>query len=365
MPDAKISSPFKPSSETGAPLYDQVMRWLTAVIASDFEHEERFFTERELIEHLGVSQPTVRRALQELVNQGKLNRHVGRGTFVQKFKPTRLLGIVVPEHRSPIIMRQLEVFSGLCDTYECNLRVHHTRKGESLRDMARSLKASPHEERMVFLGHSQEAAWTLFDELEHRGFRTVCAVPFPEGYPGACVSIDQRVTASLVLDHLQSLGHERITFVINEPSELATVHVRLANLREEVERRGLDQVVFHDCKTPMWSDSFDATIVAMPEVLGAAPKPTAIVPISGMGAWAVLRYAGMHRLRVPEDFSLLSFDDLPGSERLFPALTSVGADEVEFARKVLDLLWSDDVAPRQLSVSTAIVERESTATAAG
>lgn len=361
MSETKASIPFKPSHDTSAPLYDQVMRWLTAVIDGDFVHDERFFTERELIEKLGVSQPTVRRALQELVNQGKLNRHVGRGTFVQKFKATRLLGIIVPEHRSPIITRQLEVFAGLCDAYECNLRVHHTRKGESLRDMTRSLKANPHEERMVFLGHSQEAAWTMFDELEHRGFRTVCAVPFPQGYPGSCVSVDPYVSASLVLEHLTKLGHERIAFVINEPAELASVQVRVATLREEVARRGLNRVVFHDCKTPMWTDSFAAAHAAMPAVLGAAEHPTAIVPISGAGAWAALRYAGQQRLRVPEDFSLLAFDDLPGSDLLYPALTSISADEKAFSQQVLDILWSDDATPRQVSVPTAIIERESTA----
>ncbi len=362
---SKNTLPFSPSSEAAAPLYDQVMRWLTAVIESDFAHDERFFTERDLIEKLGVSQPTVRRALQELVNQGRLHRHVGRGTFVQKFKRTRLLGIIVPEHRSPVITRQVEVFAGLCDAYECNLRVHHTRKGESLRDMARSLKANPHEERMVFLGHSQEAAWTLFDELEHRGFRTVCAVPFPQGYPGKCVSVDPYISAKLMMDHLTQLGHRRITFVINEPTELASVQMRVATLRDEVARRGLTDVVFHDCKTPNWADSFAATIEAMPAVLAAEQKPTAIVPISGSGAWAALRYAGMHRLRVPEDFSLVAFDDLPGGDMIYPALTSLGADETAFSRQVLDLLWSDEPEPRQASVPTAIIERESTAPIGG
>ena len=358
---SKTSLPFSPSLEATAPLYDQVMRWLTAVIDRDFAHDERFFTERELIEKLGVSQPTVRRALQELVNQGRLHRHVGRGTFVQKFKKARLLGVIVPEHRSPVIMRQLEVFAGLCDAFECNLRVHHTRKGESLRDMARSLKANPHEERMVFLGHSQEAAWTLFDELEHRGFRTVCAVPFPQGYPGNCVSVDPYISARLVIDHLTRLGHERITFIINEPSELASVQMRVATLRDEVARRGLSGVVFHECATPMWGDSFAAAHAAMPAVLAAAKKPTAIVPISGIGAWAALRYAGQHRLRVPEDFSVVAFDDLPGSALLYPALTSLSADEKAFSQQVLEILWSDDPKPRQVSVPTAIIERESTA----
>jgi DNA-binding LacI/PurR family transcriptional regulator len=201
----------------------------------------------------------------------------------------------------------------------------------------------------------------LFDELEHRGFRTVCAVPFPQGYPGNCVSVDPYISARIVIDHLVNLGHKKITFILNEPTELASVQMRIATLREEVARRGLTGVVFHDCRTPMWGDSFAAAHAAMPAVLGAAERPTAIVPISGNGAWAALRYAGQQRMRVPEDFSLLAFDDLPGSALLYPALTSLSADEKAFSQQVLDILWSDETAPRQVSVPTAIIERESTA----
>ncbi|EIP98754.1 transcriptional regulator [Opitutaceae bacterium TAV1] len=374
-----MSTPFTRSPESVAPLYEQVMQWLEQRIENDFGHDERFFTERELVARLGVSQPTVRRALQELVDRRLLHRHVGRGTFVQKHKRTRLLGVIMPHSHSPVLMQQLNCFAELCDEFDCNLRVHHTRPGSSpadpagrLRDVARALPANPHEERMVFLGHSQEAAWTLFDELDHRGFRTVSALPFAGGYPGDCVSIDVGHGVTLALDHLRALGHRRIAILVNEPVALANVKMRLGYLRDYVAAHGMqEETVFVDCSPPMGGNSFEPVLAALPALLGGDPqaRPTAIVPISGIGAWAALRHAGRAGLSVPRDFSVLAFDDLPGSDLLFPALTAIHTDGHAYARRILEILWSDEPgaggdrasSPRQETFAPSLVLRESTA----
>lgn len=348
-----------PSTSSDIPLYGQVTQWLLQVIERDFEHEERFFTERELMVKLRVSQPTVRRAMQELVNKGVLRRHVGRGTFVQKFAPPRLVGIITPYWQSPVIMRQINALAQLCDAFDCNLRVHHTREGESVRDLARALKADANEERMVLLGHSQEDAWTLFDELDHRGFRVVCSAPFVSGYPGSSVSVDTEAGVRLALDHLVQHGHKRIAVIINEPVALGTIQIRLAALRKEALERGLDQCIFIECDAPVWSDSFNAAYEAMEEVMTIFPRPTAVVPVSGAGAWAALQFAGKHRLRVPEDFSLFAFDDLPGADWLYPALTGLGVDMAAAANHILEILWSEERQTQQLIVPPKLIVRES------
>lgn len=356
-------APFVPVRESTSPLYAQVVRWLLAVVESDFAHGQRFFTERELVQRLRVSQPTVRRALQELVDRGLLHRHVGRGTFVQKRPRTRLLGVILPQHSSLVLGSQLNAFAGLCDAFDCDLRVHFVRRGESLRDLARGLRADPHEERVVFLGHSQEAARTLFDELAHRGFRTVSALPFAETYPGNCVAIDGRLGAELALRHLVELGHRRIAVVINEPSDLANVRPRLDRLRELARELPDVEVEFRDCATPHFSDSFEAARAILPGVLDRPERPTAVLPISGVGAWAVLHHAGRVGLSVPRDLSVFAFDDLPGGELLWPALTALHVDGERFARRILEILWSDDPAAVQETLAPIVVVRASTGAA--
>src|SRR5437016_1403214 len=82
------------------PLHARVRRALKSVIDDCFEDGQKFFTEPQLIEYLKVSQATVRRALQDLANEGLLDRRVARGSFVIKrnCRETAVdtLGVFVP-----------------------------------------------------------------------------------------------------------------------------------------------------------------------------------------------------------------------------------------------------------------------------
>lgn len=89
------------------------------------------------------------------------------------------------------------------------------------------------------------------------------------------------------------------------------------------------------------------------------------MPISGVGALAVLRYAGVHGLRVPQDMSLLAFDDLPGFDMHYPAITAIRNDGHTYARSVLQMLWTEEAGqtPRHKTIPLSLIVRESTAQA--
>lgn len=356
-----LDIPFEGSFGNGVPLYDQVEHWLQSVIDQHFDHDERFFTERELIEHLKVSQPTVRRAMQQLVNKRVLRRRVGQGTFVQKFPMQRLVGLIAPYWSSPIFMQQVNAFAEACEALGCDLRMHYLRKGESARGIARSLSADPNIERMVLWGQTSENAHILSDELGQRDFKSVCTFPYLSEFPGHSVGVDVEAGVRIALDYLTGLGHERIVFIINEPVELGTIHIRLNAVRREVERRGLRQCEFIMCESPLWSNSVEAAYNAMPQVVEMSPRPTAVVPISGIGAWAVLRYMAKHKISVPDQFSVFSFADMTGGDLLYPALTGLDVDWKAVALKSLEMLWENESNFRaaQAVVTPTLVERES------
>ncbi|MCU1475335.1 MAG: GntR family transcriptional regulator [Subtercola sp.] len=90
------------------PLYYQVARRMQDAIESgDLPPGARIENELKLAEHLGISRPTIRRAIQELVNQGLLVRRRGVGTQVVRGRLTRsveltsLFDDLSLSHRSP------------------------------------------------------------------------------------------------------------------------------------------------------------------------------------------------------------------------------------------------------------------------
>ena len=99
------------------------------------------------------------------------------------------------------------------------------------------------------------------------------------------------------------------------------------------------------------------------------PRPTAIFAGNDLSALGVLRAARQAGLRVPEDLSVVGFDDIPLSEWSTPALTTVRQPLTEMARVAVQILLesaeSRGPVKRHVELATDLVVRESTGTARG
>lgn len=159
------------------------------------------------------------------------------------------------------------------------------------------------------------------------------------------VVCDSRRGAREVATHVLDQGHRRIA-VIGGPPALWTAQQRLAGYREAFAGAGIDpdSVPVHAGDYRQESGSTTAARIL------AAPldeRPTALLcanDLMAIGAIETLRTAG---LRVPDDMSIVGFDDLPISALLTPRLTSVRqpAHEMGFraANVLFNLLEGNDV----------------------
>ncbi|MGH3368759.1 MAG: GntR family transcriptional regulator, partial [Nocardioidaceae bacterium] len=90
-----------PSGE-GVPLYRQIVQELqAAILRNEYVPGKPFISQREVCERFGVSTATAIRALNEMVGQGILERHRGRGTFVAE--SPRSVGQAVRERGGPTV----------------------------------------------------------------------------------------------------------------------------------------------------------------------------------------------------------------------------------------------------------------------
>jgi DNA-binding LacI/PurR family transcriptional regulator len=163
------------------------------------------------------------------------------------------------------------------------------------------------------------------------------------------VSIDQQQGARLATRHLLDLGHRTVWHVAG-PRDW-----REAVLRAEGWRSAL-QDADADVPDPLFGDWSPRSGYVAGLELAARDDVTAVFAANDQMALGLLHALGERGRRVPEDVSVVGFDDIPEAEYFSPALTTVHQDFDEVGRRGLALLLARiDYAETQASVTIAPV----------
>lgn len=182
------------------------------------------------------------------------------------------------------------------------------------------------------------------------------------------VVLDHERAAVLALNHLKDLGHTRIAFMKGNPLSADSKDrwdaiCRVAGQIGINIDPDLTVQIDSDDPTPMLGYPFTKRLLAR-------QKPfTAIFSYNDISAIGAIRALEEHGLRVPQDVSVLGFDDIPGAEFHKPSLTTVRQPlnrmgEVA-AEALLNRVEGRKEYPSDIAIEPELIVRESTATAAG
>jgi len=157
--------------------------------------------------------------------------------------------------------------------------------------------------------------------------------------------IDNMLGGYMAGKHLIELGHRRICFISPNKKELLT-HKRSLH-SENIERyNGLYQALreYSLLGNESIIEAFDENVTeaTVEELLRFSPKPTAIFAYSDMMAIKIMRLLESRGHRVPDEFSIIGYDDLDIASWVSPSLTTIAQPKVELGRisalKILGLL---------------------------
>jgi LacI family transcriptional regulator len=339
------------------PLHVKVRQILREQILNDFKHGQRFYTERELMQKLAVSQATVRRAVQDLVSEGYLQTDPRRGFFAQRHQEVRYVGLVIPARGN----HSETEYIGMCRQQNYVLDVHAFHESETAEDIMRLIRHKPSEERILLMGLTVELTLELGSRLQSAGYQHIVVGAKLAGFTGGSLSLDHEGEVDQILDYLTGLGHDRICFIVNEPKNLLITSLRADAVKKKLKQRNLSKSQLIYCDTRNWGNSFEAAYKKTREVMSVKPAPTVIVPLSGIGAWAVLRYAIEHDIKVPQQLSIVCFDPMVNTQILPIPLTELVFSQEEMVERALKLLWSDHASTSNELITPQLLVRESTA----
>lgn len=200
-----------------------------------------------------------------------------------------------------------------------------------------------------------DGADPLLAELKQQGVPFALALRGDGESPVA--AIDDEGGAAAATRHLIAHGHRRIAFV-GGPTYASSSRSREAGYRAAMGDAGIDVAP----ELVSASDfSVDAGLDIGGRLLALAQPPTAVVTANDSLALGVMSAAQRRGVRVPDDLSLVGFNDTPLASRLAVPLTSVRVPFDEVARNAVDLLLGDVGLPSPAAVQPELVIRESVA----
>ncbi len=205
----------------------------------------------------------------------------------------------------------------------------------------------------------------LIDELSTRGIPMVFLDTGEVRENVSNIQIDYEQGISEAVNYLLELGHRRIGF-ISGPLDLKSARIRRSAFLKFLQQQGIiekkELVTTGDHK-------ISGGKAAMNRLLDLKEMPTAVLAsndLTAIGALQALRNRG---LRVPQDMSLIGFDDIVLAESTDPPLTTVNISRVKVAEyafdSLIELIDGKTEIGTERRVGTKLVIRESTARLSG
>jgi LacI family transcriptional regulator len=323
---------------------------------------------KQVAEHLGLNPATVSVVMNDVPGRSipqatrdrikaaakKMNYQPNLLARSLRNRRTLTIGILVPELGDGY---HAQVMSGIGDQLiqagYFYFTAHHRHKQNLIEDYIRML-----------VSRGAQGLIAIDTHLEHPVSIPVVAVAAHRHIDGITnVVLDHARAAELALGHLYGLGHRKIAFMRGQPFS-SDSDERWNHLVEVAKRMGIEiqPKLVVNLDRDMTSPELGFSVV---QKLLAAKQPfTAIVAFNDISAIGAIRTLKDFNLRVPEDISVIGFDDIKAAAFTLPRLTTINQPLEEIGRIATQSLLNrlhNTVSPRdEIVVEPKLVVREST-----
>ncbi|MBB5710797.1 LacI family DNA-binding transcriptional regulator [Sphingomonas xinjiangensis] len=191
------------------------------------------------------------------------------------------------------------------------------------------------------------------DELEAADIAWVSVAMGLPGEGGLNVRIDDFGASAAMTRHLLDLGHRRIGFIRGNPNQASSAE-RFRGFAAALEAAGIDAGIM---PVEQGDFTFRSGIDAAERLFDARRRPTAIFASNDDMAAAAVGVAHRRGLHVPQDVSIVGFDDTSLATTVWPELTTVRQPIAPMAEAALNLLLARIRADRRADGGDGLQEQ--------
>ena len=176
------------------------------------------------------------------------------------------------------------------------------------------------------------------------------------------VDVDNVASARAATEHLILLGHRRIALITNGPLTYTASRDRFSGYCQALEAANIP---LDDSLVAIGAFTDDSGYNSTLQLLSLSPRPTALFVASDVVALGAMRALKQHGLCIPDDLSIIGFDDIPLVKYLDPGLTTIRLPAIDlgfFAGQMLmKLIKGEPIQKKQIQLTSRLIIRNSTA----
>ena len=270
---------------------------------------------------------------------------------------TKLFGLIVSEITNPFFPELIQGFEDIAVENGYEVLISSTNYDPRRMNLCirRMLERKAEGVAVMTFGIEEP----LLEQLAERNIPLVFVDQGPDRPGISLLKVDYHHGIRQGVQHLAALGHRNIAF-ISGPMRLHSAQSRLAAFSKSLTECGIainqEWIVEGD-------HTLEGGIAAAEKLLGASRPATAVICSNDMTAIGVLHKVYRAGLRVPDDLSIIGFDDIHITRVTIPPLTTIQMSRTELARAAVNALRAhvENTTPhREYKIDTKLVVREST-----
>jgi DNA-binding LacI/PurR family transcriptional regulator len=332
-------------AEAHIPRYQQVFNELKRqILSGEFAPGELFPSQESLTEQFDTSAITIRRALVELVEEGLIYRVRGKGTFVRDDSAPapganglKRIYLGLPAAKSPLLEERY--YSDLLDGINSYCRQN------GLELYCWNYETKPdfpegEETGVILLPHPLLPIDRLH-QWKNENKRLVTVHFYYPHLDIPYVIIDNLTGGYLATQHLLTLGHKRIGIILTGNSLYdmnQEFSLRLQGYRLALQLNNIQMDERLVAIMPGDQETEAMGYEAVHRLLDQDDPPTAIFATSDVKAIGCLQALDERKISVPQDMSLVGYDDIRLSPFIYPGLTTVNQNTYHMGVRAAELL---------------------------
>jgi len=340
------------------PLYEQIAEELKRRIRSgEYPVDSKLPTEIEFADQVSVSRGTVRQAMDLLVREKMLIRRAGKGTFVCQQNNTgklnNTIGVVMPYLRDTLISEILRGIESVFQKQDFHIILTHSDDNieEESIQIKRLLQYDTAGLIIFPIADSQE--YTLISPIIPENIPLVLVDRHIPGFKVDTIVSANEKGASSAVEHLLENGHKRIACIttVDRPS---SVQDRIKGYEAALRKNGsfpLAAVSLAGWGVPTQTNPryTDDEMKPVLTLMGSDDPPTALFCVNDYVALGVMDVFRSKGIRIPDDVSIVGFDDIILSSQPTINLTTIAQDKRKIGEKAAEAILEQVAKGRQLN----------------